>query len=123
LSRLVRRAYVAFPETAAGLPEEVARYTGVPLRQRFLPAPLRDRPRPRVLVIGGSQGAQALNQTLPHAFAACRARVDFDIVHQTGRDKDAEVRALYRQLDIDASIVTFIDDVAAALADADLVVA
>lgn len=122
LSRLVRRAYVAFPETAAGLPGGVARYTGVPLRQRFMPLPLVDRARPQVLVMGGSQGAQALNETLPHAFAACRSSIDFDIVHQTGRDKDADVRARYRRLGIDATIVTFIDDVAAALADADLVI-
>ena len=40
--------------------------------------------------MGGSQGAKALNEVLPHAFAALLAEGHvLEVVHQTGRDKDA----------------------------------
>src|SRR5690606_26546408 len=92
LKPLIRRAYLGFPEPAEAFTAEVARFSGVPLRAGFSPVALRDHERPRVLVMGGSQGALALNETLPHAFAACRAAgLAFDVVHQTGRDKDGAV--------------------------------
>jgi len=79
----------------------------------------------RVLVIGGSQGAAALNETVPRALALC-ARKGFrlGIVHQTGRAKDEQVSACYAGLGLgpETTVVPFIDDVAGALAAADLVV-
>jgi UDP-N-acetylglucosamine--N-acetylmuramyl-(pentapeptide) pyrophosphoryl-undecaprenol N-acetylglucosamine transferase len=72
-----------------------------------------------VLVLGGSQGAKALNETVPRAVAACRDQgVPLQVVHQTGRDKEGEVHELYRELGLAecAEVVPFIDDVAGALA-------
>jgi UDP-N-acetylglucosamine--N-acetylmuramyl-(pentapeptide) pyrophosphoryl-undecaprenol N-acetylglucosamine transferase len=73
-----------------------------------------------VLVLGGSQGAQALNEAVPHALARGTASV----VHQAGAGRDEAVRALYAELGVGerAEVVPFIDDVPGALADADLVV-
>ena len=79
----------------------------------------------RVLVMGGSQGALALNEVLPRAFATLISEgQSLRITHQTGKGKDAQVHGLYGQLDLaeHVRIVTFIDDVAAALGEADLVI-
>lgn len=125
LSRLVQRAYVCFPETRQGFDPDVVRWTGVPLRRRFEPMPYRSQTPVRVLVMGGSQGALALNEALPEAFAALIAEgQSLQITHQTGQGKDEQVHALYRRLDLveHARIVTFIDDVAEALGEADLVI-
>jgi len=125
LKRLVRRAYVCFPETKAAFADEIVRWTGVPLRQHFARVPYEPSESVRVLVMGGSQGAQSLNEALPHAFASCiRDGLPLEVVHQTGRGKDPLVRELYDRLGVASSVTvtTFIDDVAGALGSADLVI-
>jgi UDP-N-acetylglucosamine--N-acetylmuramyl-(pentapeptide) pyrophosphoryl-undecaprenol N-acetylglucosamine transferase len=121
LKPLASRAYTCFPETA---PEGgKVELTGVPLRSRFEPRPYAPRDRVEVLVMGGSQGALALNEAVPRAVAACIAEgLPIDVVHQTGKDKDAEVRRLYAELGVAVRVVTFIDDVAGALGSADVVI-
>ncbi len=125
LKPLVRRAYVAFPEMAEGYDDQRVRWTGVPLRTRFVPAAYQPTDPVVVLVMGGSQGAKALNEAVPQALASCiRDGLPVAVHHQTGRDKDAEVRARYAELGIadQVDVVVFIDDVAGALARADVVV-
>jgi UDP-N-acetylglucosamine--N-acetylmuramyl-(pentapeptide) pyrophosphoryl-undecaprenol N-acetylglucosamine transferase len=125
LAPLVRRAYVCFPETKKSFREDLVRWTGVPLRSRFTPQPYEPTERVRVLVMGGSQGALSLNEAMPRALAACMGRhPELGVVHQTGKGKDEAVRALYAELGVAdrVSITTFIDDVGAALAEADVVV-
>jgi len=122
LKPLVQRVYGGFPETVTGLGPR-ALWTGVPLRTKFAPTEAESRDAlVRVLVMGGSQGALALNETVPRALARYQGSVNVEIVHQTGRDKDASVRALYAELGLRADVVPFIDDVAAAIAKADVVV-
>jgi UDP-N-acetylglucosamine--N-acetylmuramyl-(pentapeptide) pyrophosphoryl-undecaprenol N-acetylglucosamine transferase len=98
----VRAAIAALPEPAA---RRVAA-DGVPLR---------------VLVLGGSQGARALNEVLPPALA--QAGRTMRVVHQCGAGHDTGTTAAYRAHGHpDARVVPFIDDMAAAYAAADLVV-
>ncbi|MEM6791228.1 MAG: undecaprenyldiphospho-muramoylpentapeptide beta-N-acetylglucosaminyltransferase [Myxococcota bacterium] len=127
LRPFIRRAYVGFPETVADYDPRVVTLTGVPLRAGFTPAPYPGRYVPHVLVMGGSQGALALNDTVPQALAACRrAGLAMRITHQTGRGKDEAVRAQYADGPFASDrveVVPFIEDVAGALADADFVVA
>jgi UDP-N-acetylglucosamine--N-acetylmuramyl-(pentapeptide) pyrophosphoryl-undecaprenol N-acetylglucosamine transferase len=126
LTPFAERSYVAFPEAERFLRPSTVRRLGVPLRRAFAPAAYAARPGPmRVLVLGGSQGAKGLNEAVPRAVAlAVRGGADVVVTHQTGRERDAEVRALYDSLGLStrASVVPFIDDVAAALGAADLVV-
>jgi len=121
-----RRAYVAFAETEDKLGARVARRTGVPLRKgAFHPTPYVPSAGLRVLVLGGSQGAKALNEVLPEAFARARREVGgLTIVHQAGMGRDEQVRSAYRALGADdwANVVPFLDDVASELAAADLVI-
>ncbi|MGK3991212.1 undecaprenyldiphospho-muramoylpentapeptide beta-N-acetylglucosaminyltransferase [Sorangium sp. So ce136] len=130
LSPLVDRAYVAFPEATRALRPSSVRLFGVPLRRAFARAPYAPREgRLSLLVLGGSQGALALNDILPRAIAqtaqGLERGVDLDVVHQTGRDREAAVRSLYAELGLAdrARVVPFIDDVAEALAAADVVIA
>ena len=98
----------------------------MPLRPGFEPRayPSRSSER-RVLVLGGSQGATALNERVPGAIARASANVgDLHVVHQTGKDREADVRQAYERAGIaTATVVPFLDDVAEQMAAADVVVA
>lgn len=76
----------------------------------------------RILVIGGSLGAQALNESLPRAIAVLATQERPLVWHQTGTSKFAETQALYASLQVDAKVAPFIDDMAEAYAWADLVI-
>ncbi len=96
------------PEIAV-LPAPTFRYTG-----RIGPL--------RVLVIGGSLGAQALNELVPKALAAIERSGRPIVTHQTGERHLAAVQNLYASLGVDALCMAFVNDMAAAYAEADLVI-
>lgn len=124
---VVGRGYLTFDETASSFGPR-ARVLGNPVRPEVTRAARAAAMDPEgfesraacVLVLGGSQGAQALNEALPPMLA--RVAGDYRIVHQCGRGRHAEVQARYEQLGVDAEVVEFIDDMAAAYASAVLVV-
>lgn len=76
----------------------------------------------RLFVFGGSLGAQVLNDVLPEALARIPAESRPVVLHQTGRGRDAEVRAHYEKLGVAAEVVPFIDDMAARYRESDLVI-
>ena len=124
LAPFAKRGYVAWPEVGAALRAGAARELGVPLRAGFESSPYVARGASRVLVMGGSLGAKALNERLPAALARVAKDVpSLSVLHQTGKGADADVRALYMRLGLAADVQPFLDDVAGAVADADLVVA
>lgn len=121
IAPFVQRAYVAFDSVEGHFPPAVVRRLGVPLRSGFEPATYEVAKLPRILVLGGSQGAKALNENLPQALA--RLRNPVQVIHQCGKAHQEAVESLYRELKIDFVTVTpFIDDMPSALAHADLVV-
>ena len=88
----------------------------------------RETPRRmRVLVVGGSQGASILNRLVPGALARVDAAgVRFAAIHQTGRGRAADVAAAYGRHAFSVSAVLpveFVEDMAQAYAEADLLVA
>ncbi len=127
LARIATRVIEAFPGTF----DKGARVRtcGNPIRPEIaqLPPPegrvasASDEPI-RLLVMGGSQGAQALNETLPRALALLPEQRRPQVLHQAGRGKLESTREDYRRLGVDAELVEFIADVPAALARAELVV-
>lgn len=129
LSPMAVRAYTAFPETERFLRPSVIRRLGVPLRRAFASVPYTPKPeRFSVLVIGGSLGARFFNEALPEAVALAATRVagmDVRVLHQTGKDAVSSVEERYRALGVEGrvTVTPFISDVAAALAEADLVIA
>ena len=124
LAKIAARVLEAFP---GSFPATVGAWeTGNPVRADILAveAPekrLAGRTGPvRVLIVGGSLGALALNQQLPPALA--RQKVEMEIRHQAGRGKVEATESLYRELDLEARVSEFIEDMAGALAWADLVI-
>jgi len=121
------RAYTAFPEVDRFFRPSIVRRLGVPLRKAFAPAPYEaQKDKLSILVLGGSQGAKALNETVPRAIAQAKdACAELRVVHQTGRERETEARALYDNLGLSGmvDVVPFIDDMAHALSSADLVIA
>ncbi|MDG2392978.1 MAG: undecaprenyldiphospho-muramoylpentapeptide beta-N-acetylglucosaminyltransferase [Thalassotalea sp.] len=78
----------------------------------------------RVLIVGGSLGAQILNETVPQAVSQIKL-LDLDVWHQTGAGNSAKITALYEQYGVNADkvkVTDFIDDMAAAYDWADLVI-
>jgi UDP-N-acetylglucosamine--N-acetylmuramyl-(pentapeptide) pyrophosphoryl-undecaprenol N-acetylglucosamine transferase len=125
LAPLCKRGYVAWQEVASRFPEGRARLFGVPLRSGFVARPYADKGTACVLVLGGSQGADALNRRVPEAMARVAERVPaLEVVHQAGRDREEAVRAAYAREGVPrATVLPFIEDVAKEIAAADLVVA
>jgi UDP-N-acetylglucosamine--N-acetylmuramyl-(pentapeptide) pyrophosphoryl-undecaprenol N-acetylglucosamine transferase len=125
LSPLARRAYVAWADARGAFREGRARVVGVPLRPGFVPQPYVAKPgAARVLVMGGSQGAQALNERLPHAIARAKESIPaLEVLHQAGRERDGAVRDEYAREHVNAEVTAFLDDVPREIALADVVVA
>ena len=76
----------------------------------------------RVLVVGGSLGARALNECLPKALALLDANQRPMVTHQTGQANFASVQAAYAEMAVAAQVLPFIDDMAGQLAECDLIV-
>jgi UDP-N-acetylglucosamine--N-acetylmuramyl-(pentapeptide) pyrophosphoryl-undecaprenol N-acetylglucosamine transferase len=132
LAPTVGRAYLTYPQTAARFGSGRALVCGNPVRRAFVeaariaavdPAGLEARSR-HVLVTAGSQGARALNQTIPRAFAqAGFAQRGIPVLHQTGESMLEAVRQQYLETGIKAEVKPFIEDMARAYTAASLVIA
>jgi UDP-N-acetylglucosamine--N-acetylmuramyl-(pentapeptide) pyrophosphoryl-undecaprenol N-acetylglucosamine transferase len=123
IAPFVQRAYIAFPESQRYFKSAITVRTGVPLRAGFEPVAYREpHDALSVLVIGGSQGAKSLNEAVPRALSHLGETIR--VVHQCGRAHEQAARALYAELGFGsrARVVPFIDDMPAALAQADLVI-
>jgi UDP-N-acetylglucosamine--N-acetylmuramyl-(pentapeptide) pyrophosphoryl-undecaprenol N-acetylglucosamine transferase len=123
IAPLVQRAYTAFPESEKHFKESVILRAGVPIRAGFARAPYAASAQAlRILVLGGSQGAKALNEAVPRALAELELPVS--VMHQCGAAHEADARRLYAELGLSdrAQITAFIADMPAALAAADLVI-
>lgn len=134
LGRVVKRAYIAFAETASVFGEHRARVVGNPVRRGFVEAARLAHADPdgfqaaktQVLVLGGSQGAQALNRVVPAAFGLLgerRGLASVHVMHQSGESMRDEVEAAYQRAGVQAEVVGFVDDVARATIAASLVIA
>jgi UDP-N-acetylglucosamine--N-acetylmuramyl-(pentapeptide) pyrophosphoryl-undecaprenol N-acetylglucosamine transferase len=123
LSRVADRVFTAFPDVIEG-----AQWVGNPLRAAFLnlPAPeqrFAGRSGPlKLLVVGGSLGAKALNEIVPQALALLPVDQRPIVLHQSGVKQIDALRANYAAAGVTAELTPFIDNTAQAFADADLVI-
>lgn len=117
------RVCEAFPDTFAKSAKR--RTTGNPVREElFLETPraaLGNR-QPRLLVLGGSLGAEPLNKLLPEALAQVAVELRPEVFHQAGKQHDAVTAERYGAAGVEAQVAPFIKDMARAYAWADLVV-
>lgn len=124
LARLAQRVLYAFPKVF----EDADGLVGNPVRADIaaLPAPVERfdarKEALRILVVGGSLGADALNRTVPSALALLPATKHVSVMHQSGRGKLQALQAAYAQHGIEADCVEFIDDMVGAYGQADVVI-
>lgn len=123
LAPFAARVCEAFPGTFAA--SDKRRTTGNPVRtELFLETPrdsLADR-RPRLLVLGGSLGAEPLNKLLPDALAQVSSELRPEVFHQAGKQHADITRERYEAAGVAAQVAPFIKDMASAYAWADLVI-
>jgi len=124
LAGLADRVFTAFPNVL-----KKAQWVGNPLRAAFTsqPAPavrFAGRSGPlRLLVVGGSLGAKALNAVVPQALARIEPGTRPTVLHQSGARQIDELRANYAAAGVEGELTPFIEDTAQAYADADIIVA
>lgn len=122
--RWVKTLMTSFPDVS-GIPATMSSrviYTGLPVRAEFLAAarsPLSHGAK--ILVTGGSLGAQILDDVVPGAIAAMRNKKVF-VTHQTRPENVARLQKFYADNKIRANVLSFVHDMAARIIDADLVI-
>ncbi|MFZ2386436.1 MAG: undecaprenyldiphospho-muramoylpentapeptide beta-N-acetylglucosaminyltransferase [Polaromonas sp.] len=123
LASVANRVFTAFPGVLGK-----AEWVGNPLRPAFTRQPepatrFAGRSGPlKLLVVGGSLGAKALNELVPRALALIPAASRPQVTHQSGVRQIDALRANYKAAGVQAELTPFIDDTAQAFADADLII-
>jgi UDP-N-acetylglucosamine--N-acetylmuramyl-(pentapeptide) pyrophosphoryl-undecaprenol N-acetylglucosamine transferase len=124
LASVANRVFTAFPHVLKN-----AQWVGNPLREAFVSQPdpmarFAGRTGPlKLLVVGGSLGAKALNTIVPKALARIAPDERPIVLHQSGAKQIDDLRAHYAAAGVEAELTPFIDDTATAYATADLIVA
>ena len=112
-------------ETVNGLPKNTTVkviYTGLPVREDFLKnanSPLKHENK--ILVTGGSLGAQILDEIVPVAISEMKKKKIF-VTHQTRPENVEKLQRFYAEHKIRANVLSFIHDMSSAIIDSDLVI-
>jgi len=123
LAGFAGKSMVAFPDALKN-----AEWTGNPVRADIaaIAGPAErygGRTGPlRLLVVGGSLGAQALNEAVPKALALIPEDVRPSVLHQAGEKNLASLKSGYQSSGVRGELVAFIEDMASSYAEADLVI-
>ena len=123
LAGVADRVFTAFPGVL-----KKSQWVGNPLRPAFTrqsepAARFAGRSGPlKLLVVGGSLGAKALNELVPQALALIPAPERPQVLHQSGARQLAELQASYQAAGVQAELTPFIEDTAQAFADADFII-
>ena len=122
LANIASRVLQAFPNA---FPQ--GEWVGNPVRQEIVElavseqTAISDRPL-RLLILGGSLGAQAINQQVPLALAMLEQNQRPEVRHQCGRKHQVETENAYKEASVTASVEPFISDMAEAYGWADMVI-
>jgi UDP-N-acetylglucosamine--N-acetylmuramyl-(pentapeptide) pyrophosphoryl-undecaprenol N-acetylglucosamine transferase len=131
LGHFTRACFIAFEEARAAFPPRRTHLLGNPIRRAFLDNYLHSKEpsgeRLSILVTGGSQGAHVLNLRVAEALESLAPELGprLRVVHQTGEKDAEEIARRYRALEasgMEAKATAFIDDMAQAYGEADLLV-
>jgi UDP-N-acetylglucosamine--N-acetylmuramyl-(pentapeptide) pyrophosphoryl-undecaprenol N-acetylglucosamine transferase len=132
LARFARRIYVSFENTAGGFNPEKVRLTGNPVRKEILQTAAATDPRDdgpisakaalNLLIVGGSQGAHAINMAMVGALPSIAQKERLRVVHQTGAADESRVRTAYDTHGIEATVGTFFENMDYQYKMADLII-
>ncbi len=122
--RWVKTLMTSFP-SVSGIPKNTAArvvYTGLPVRHEFISAAGAPLPyASKLLITGGSLGAQILDDVVPAAILQMKNKKIF-VTHQTRPENVARLQKLYADNKIHANVLSFIHDMAGTIVDSDLVI-
>lgn len=127
LAQFARKVFTAFPKPFSDS-VTTARWIGNPLRIEFVGHAMPQiryggRKGPlKLLVLGGSLGAAALNEIVPRALALLSSQIRPIVTHQSGYKHIEQLRDYYKAAGIDANLTGFIANTSQAYAEADLVI-
>ncbi len=130
IAKFAKKVLTAFPNVLpakntvlVGNPvrKEIIKLTKVNVSHESLEHKQSDPSKLKILVIGGSLGAKALNDNVPLAVTQIREHIE-SVYHQVGRGELDLVSEVYKQHNVNAKVVSFIDDMASAYLDADVVI-
>jgi len=124
IARRVRRALVAFEETRRFFPANRTELTGLPVREEFFALPAKQPEREfTVLITGGSQGSQTLNNAARRSWPMFqKTGIPVRLIHQTGLAMRDELATDFAQTGLAGQVSAFITDMPTAFAQADLIV-
>lgn len=128
LGRIADKICLSLPGSGSEFPAEKILYTGNPVRSNILrlaqEAPPRKSAKRTLLVLGGSQGAQAVNTVVTEALCAMTDAElrHLRVIHQTGDRDEEQVGNVYRQRGVDAEVAGFFTQMHEIYAQADLLV-
>jgi UDP-N-acetylglucosamine--N-acetylmuramyl-(pentapeptide) pyrophosphoryl-undecaprenol N-acetylglucosamine transferase len=127
LGRLAHRIYLSFEESRSYFDAAKIKVSGNPVRDEILSlANCPDEPASKksftVLIVGGSQGAHAINQAVADALHEFKEMDGIEFVHQTGPEDEAAIRAAYTQLGLNALVSPFFSDMAEQYKKADVII-
>lgn len=125
LSKIATKVMEAFPDSFPSGTETIV--TGNPVRKEICELPVKDtitegRTKLRLLVVGGSLGAVAINKTVPEALKTLDSESRPEVRHQAGRNNVDATLASYKTAGVEAEVVPFIADMKAAYEWADIVI-
>lgn len=128
LGRFADRIYVSFADTVISGAEGRTRFTGNPVRSEIrecrsvIAASAAGDPRMTVLILGGSQGAHAINMAMIDALEHLAHPENYRFIHQTGAGDTEKVSAGYDRKGVSAEVAAFFEDMAGLYRQADLAV-
>jgi len=125
LCRIVDRVFISFEESRVHFPGGSIHLTGNPIRQELFKVKNHEKMNKKftILIVGGSQGARAINQAFLGALKILKSkRKNPLIIHQTGEMDHPWVLEEYRKMGFEGEVTSFIHDMAKAYERADIVV-
>ncbi len=127
LGRLVDRVYLTFEESVEHFDAGKVKVCGNPVRDEILslaadPNAVGETGAFTILVVGGSQGARAINQAVVEALPDLAGLPDLKWIHQTGPEDEEQVRAAYSRSGSDATVQAFFSDMAEIYRQANMVI-
>lgn len=121
LAKIVNQVLTAFPNVLGGAKTQLV---GNPVRQEIIdivPAKVNTTGKLNILIVGGSLGAKALNDNVPLALNSIKDKIGV-ITHQVGRNDGSTVADYYREHGLNAQVVNFIDNMAEAYSNSDIII-
>jgi UDP-N-acetylglucosamine--N-acetylmuramyl-(pentapeptide) pyrophosphoryl-undecaprenol N-acetylglucosamine transferase len=121
LAKLVNQVLTAFPNVLSSTKTQLV---GNPVRQEIIditPANANTTGKLNILIVGGSLGAKALNDNVPLALNSIKDKIGV-ITHQVGRNDGSTVAEYYREHGLNANVVNFIDNMAEAYSNCDVII-